>query len=159
MNSATITIRGLAELKDQLGRLVPELKGEATKIVTDTAYAAAADIRDQYPLGPGTGPGSKNPHPGGNLKKGVKVSVKEIGPHGVYVQVRSTAPHAWWSEHGHELTKARITKKTKANRGIMFSKKGIPRPVFIPTMIRYRRDMYHKLAEIIRATGLKVELT
>jgi hypothetical protein len=153
MNSATLTIQGIAELKYELGKLVPELKGEATVIVTDMAYAAAEDIRAQYPIGPG----SKKHGPGGNLRKGVKVTVKEIGPFGVYVQVRSTAPHAWWSEFGHELTKARTTKKTKANRGIMFSKKGIPRPVFIPTMIRHRRAMYQKLAELLRKTGLKVE--
>jgi hypothetical protein len=145
MSSATLTIQGIAELKYELGKLVPELKGEATSIVIDTAYAAAEDIRSQYPQGET-----------GNLKKGVKVTVKEIGPFAVAAQVKSTAPHAWWFEHGHELTKKRETKK-KAGRGIMFSHKGLPRPVFIPTMIRYRRAMYQKLAALIRSTGLKVE--
>ncbi len=137
MSTATLTIQGIAELKYELGRLPTELK--------DTAYAAAADIESQYPQGET-----------GNLKKGVKVTVKEIGPFAVAAQVRSTAPHAWWSEFGHELTKVRTTKKG-ATRGIMFSKKGIPRPVFIPTMIRHRRAMYLKLAELLRRTGLTVK--
>ena len=146
MNNATLEIRGLAELKDALGKLPAELKAEATSIVMDTSYAAATEIAAQYPLGAS-----------GDLKKGVKVKVQEIGPFAVAAQVRSTAPHAWWFEHGHELTKRRETK-THAGRGIMFSKKGIPRPVFIPTMIRHRRAMYQKLAGLLRATGLQVTL-
>jgi hypothetical protein len=142
---AALRLFGIQELKIALTNLPTELKGQASKLVLDTAYAAAAEIETAYPQGPT-----------GNLKKGVKVRVLEFGPNAVAAQVRSTAPHAWWNEHGDRLHE-RETKQ-KAKRGRMFSKKGIPRPIFVPTMIRYRRAMYLKLAEIIKATGLDVKL-
>jgi len=139
---AALTIQGIAELKDALGRLPAELKGQATGIVIEAAYGAQAEIVAAYPQGPT-----------GKLKKGVKVRVQEIGPYSVAAQVRSSAPHGWWFEHADELTRPRETKQ-KAKRGIMFSRKGRPPEVFIPAMIRYRRAMYLKLAELIRSTGL-----
>ena len=147
--SASLTISGIAELRAELARLPSELKGEASAIVLDTAYAAKDDIVSQYSIGPG-----KKGQPGGNLRKGVKVTVKEIGPFSVAAQVRSTAPHAWWHEHGSEVHH-RVTKKGW-NRGTMFSKKGPPRPVFIPTMIRHRRAMYAKLAALLERHGITV---
>jgi len=142
---AALRLFGIQELKIALTNLPTELKGQASKLVLDTAYAAAAEIQAAYPIGPT-----------GNLKKGVKVRVLEFGPHAVAAQVRSTAPHAWWNEHGDQLHER--TTKQRGSRGRMFSKKGIPRPIFVPTMIRYRRAMYLKLAEIIKATGLDVKL-
>ena len=137
--SAALTIRGIAELKDALGRLPSELKGQATQIVLDSAYAAQAEIVAAYPQGPT-----------GHLKKGVKVRVQEIGPYSVAAQVRSSAPHGWLYESG---TRARKTKRGW-NRGTMPNAPD----VFIPAMIRYRRAMYLKLAELIRSTGLIVTL-
>ena len=137
--SAQLTIRGIAELKDALGRLPTELKGQATQIVIDAAYSAQAEIVAAYPQGPT-----------GKLKKGVKVRVQEIGPYSVAAQVRSSAPHGWLSETG---TKARKTKRGW-NRGTMPNAPD----VFIPAMVRYRRAMYLKLAELIRSTGLTVTL-
>jgi len=136
---ATLTIQGIAELKDALGRLPAELKGQATGIVVEAAYGAQAEIVAAYPKGPT-----------GKLKKGVKVKVQEIGPYSVAAQVRSSAPHGWLYEHG---TQPRKTKRGW-NRGTMPA----PEAVFIPAMIRYRRAMYLKLAELIRATGLIVTL-
>jgi hypothetical protein len=148
---ATLTIQGLAELKDALAKLPEELKGQATQIVLDTAYAAAKDVESQYPTGPGT---SKNGRkiPPGQLKKGVKVFPLDVGAFAVAAQVRSTSPHAWWHENGWKL-KPRETRK-KWNRGTMFSQKGVPRPVFVPTMIRHRRWMYQKLAVLLESVGL-----
>jgi hypothetical protein len=137
--SAALTIRGIAELKDALGRLPTELKGQATQIVLDSAYAAQAEIVAAYPQGPT-----------GKLKKGVKVRVQEIGPYSVAAQVRSSAPHGWLYEYG---TQPRKTKRGW-NRGTMPN----PPDVFIPAMVRYRRAMYLKLAELIRSTGLIVTL-
>jgi hypothetical protein len=137
--SAALTIRGIAELKDALGRLPTELKGQATQIVLDSAYAAQAEIVAAYPQGPT-----------GHLKKGVKVRVQEIGPYSVAAQVRSSAPHGWLYESG---TRPRKTKRGW-NRGTMPN----PPDVFIPAMVRYRRAMYLKLADLIRATGLIVTL-
>jgi hypothetical protein len=136
---ATLTIQGIAELKDALGRLPAELKGQATGIVVEAAYGAQAEIVAAYTKGPT-----------GKLKKGVKVKVQEIGPYSVAAQVRSSAPHGWLYEYG---TVARKTKRGW-NRGTMPNAPD----VFIPAMIRYRRAMYLKLAELIRSTGLIVTL-
>jgi hypothetical protein len=136
---AALSFQGIAELKDALGKLPEELKGKATGIVIEAAYGAQREIVAAYPQGPT-----------GHLKKGVKVKVQEIGPYSVAAQVRSSAPHGWLYEYG---TKARKTKKGW-NRGTMPN----PPDVFIPAMVRYRRAMYLKLADIIRATGLIVTL-
>jgi hypothetical protein len=156
MSSVALEIRGIAELKNALGKLPTELKGQATQIVLDTAYAAREDIASQYPIGPPDRFRKGVPITPGNLRKGVKVFPKEVGPFAVAAQVRSTSPHAWWHEHGSELHH-RETKKGWS-RGTMFGKKGPPRPVFVPTMIRYRRAMYQKLADLLRSTGLTVTL-
>jgi len=137
--SAEFTFRGIAELKDALGKLPDELKGKSTQIVIDAAYGAQAEIVAAYPKGPT-----------GHLQKGVKVKVQEIGPYGVAAQVRSSAPHGWLYEYG---TRARKTKRGW-NRGTMPNAPD----VFIPAMIRYRRAMYLKLADLIRSTGLIVTL-
>jgi hypothetical protein len=134
-----LTIKGIDDLKRALADLPPQLKGDATVIVLDSAHSAAADIRSQYPKGLT-----------GNLQKGVKVRVQEVGPLSVAAQVRNTAPHAHLWEFG---TEARHTK-LGWNRGVM---KRPPAPVFIPTMIRYRNVMYEKLAAIIEAKGLTVK--
>ena len=148
---ATLTIQGLAELKHALANLPQELKGQATQIVLDTAYAAAKDVESQYPIGPGT---SKNGRkiPPGQLRKGVKVFPLAVGAFAVAAQVRSTSLHAWWHENGWKL-KPRETRK-KWSRGTMFGVKGVPRPVFVPTMIRHRRVMYQKLAMLLESVGL-----
>ena len=151
---ATLSLQGLAELKDALARLPQELKGQATQIVLDTAYAAAKDVESQYPIGPGTSRNGRKIPPG-QLKKGVKVFPMEVGAFAVAAQVRSTSPHAWWHENGWKL-KPRETRK-KWSRGTMFGVKGVPRPVFVPTMIRYRRVMYQKLAVLLESVGLLVK--
>jgi hypothetical protein len=152
---AALRLFGIQELKIALANLPTELKGQASKLVLDTAYAAAAEVEAAYPTGPGNWKNGRWVPPG-QLKKGVKVRILEFGPHAVAAQVRSTAPHAWWNEHGEKLHERKTNKGVP--RGRMFSKKGIPRAVFVPTMIRYRRAMYLKLAEIIKATGLDVKL-
>ena len=83
------------------------------------------------------------------MRQGVKVVVKEIGPVGVAAQVRSAAPHAHLWEFG---TEARHTSMGYARGRV----KAPPTPVFIPTMHRERRLMYHKLAAVIEAQGLVV---
>ena len=152
---AALRLFGIQELKIALANLPTELKAPASKLVLDTAYAAAAEIEAAYPLGPGTSKNGRKIRPG-QLKRGVKVRVLDIGPNAVAAQVRSAAPHAWWYEHGDQLHERRTAQGAK--RGRMFSRTGIPRAVFVPTMIRYRRAMYLKLAEIIKATGLDVKL-
>ena len=146
--SATLEIRGIQELKLALANLPSQLKGEATAIVIDAAHAAKDAIVAQYPIGPPQIRNDKQ-YQGGNLKKGVRVVVKEIGPFAVAAQVRSTAPHAPLYEFGttarHYITHNRVWK----NVGTM-----PPHPVFIPTMIRYRRAMYAQLAALLERHGL-----
>lgn len=154
--SASLTFTGLQDLKAALRDLPAALKGEATAIVLDAAHAAAADIRDQYPVGPGQ---MRNGvwYPGGNLKKGVKVLVKEIGPFGVATQVRSAAEHGWIWEFGTEARHYFTGKGTRHETGRMWGKR--PRtPVFIPTMIRHRRALFRRLAALLAAHGLATTL-
>ena len=136
--SASLEIRGLEELKQALRNLPAALKGASTAIVLDSAHAAKADIVAQYP------------EKTGKLRKGVKVDVQELGPHGVAARVRSAAPHGWLYEHG---TQARHTS-LGWRRGRMPAP---PTPVFIPTMIRHRRQMFAKLARLIQEQGLEVK--
>lgn len=148
-------INGLNELKAALANLTPELKAQATQIVLDSAHAAAADIKGQYPEGP---PGRKNRQgkeivPGG-LRRGVKVVVKEVGAVAVAAQVRNAAPHAHLWEFGTEARHYFTKRGIRHNVGAM---KKPPSPVFIPTMIRHRNAMYDKLAAIIEAKGLTVK--
>jgi len=128
--AAWFTIDGLNEFKVALQQLPAELKGGATTIVLEAAAHARDEIVAAYPQGPT-----------GNLKKGVRMFVKNIGPFGVSAQVRSTAPHAWLYEHG----RCRWGSVTTP-----------PAFVFIPTMERTRRAMYHQLATLMRNAGLTV---
>jgi hypothetical protein len=138
--SVSLEIRGLAELKEALRNLPTELKGEATAIVMDAAQAAKDDIVSQYP------------EQSGALRKGVRVQVEAIGPHGVAAKVRSTAFHGWLYEHGTEA------RHYYSKRGVRHATGRMPgKPVFIPTLIRHRRAMYAKVAAIIQAHGLTVK--
>ena len=145
--SARIYFDGLEALKAAFLALPAEQKGEATGIVMNAAQQAKAEIAAAYPLGPE----GRRTKPG-NLRRGVKVTVKEIGPYGVAAQVRSTAPHAWLYEHGtqarHYITKNGVRHETGAMP---------PTPVLIPTMVRSRKAMYVRLADtVIKAHGLTV---
>lgn len=128
--SVSFELRGLQELQDALRELPTHLKGAATAIVVEAAHQAQAEIVGQYPQGPT-----------GNLKHGVKVVIKALGPHGVSAQVRSTAPHAWLWEHG------------RCRWGEISDP---PVPVFIPTMLRQRRAMEGQLVALLEAQGLDV---
>jgi len=150
--SARIYFDGLEALKEAFLTLPSDLKGEATGVVMDAAQAAKAEIAAAYPLGPAGRFNNGKPIKPGNLRRGAKVVVKEIGPYGVHAQVRSTAPHGWLFEHGskarHYITKHGRRKDVGA----------MPRTqVLIPTMIRSRRAMYVRLADtVIKAHGLTV---
>ena len=150
--SARIYFDGLEALKAAFLALPAEQKGEATGVVMDAAQRARAEIAAAYPIGPeGRFDNGKAIKPG-NLRRGVKVAVKEIGPYGVHAQVRSTAPHAWLFEHG---TQARHYITTHGNRKDVGAMP--PKPVLIPTMVRSRRAMYVRLADtVIKAHGLTV---
>jgi hypothetical protein len=80
--------------------------------------------------------------------------VKEIGPFGVAVQVRSQAPHAHLWEFG-TIGRYYLTKATGARKYVGRMPRP-PQPNFIPAMMRHRRAMYVKLAALLEAAGLTV---
>lgn len=152
--SATMTWIGLQELKDNLWALPADLVKRAAPLVHATAVAAAAEIRDDYPEGET-----------GNLKRGVKVGSKGgRSQHTVRSVVRSTAPHAHLYETGTQTRQNRAGE----NRGYMFGANAPeihgnwsqgPRQganIFVPVIIRYRRQMYEDLIPILEEQGLRV---
>jgi hypothetical protein len=129
VSSVTFELRNLNQFIVELRSLPAELKGDATTIVVDAAHKAQAEIVAAYPVVTG------------NLRKGVKVTIAALGPAGVDAVVRSSAPHAWLYEHG------------RSRWGEISDP---PAPVFIPTMMRMRRAMYARLAQLLEQHGLDV---
>jgi hypothetical protein len=135
--SATVTWIGMDELKKALLRLPVDLTALAQVVVVEAAEGAAAEIKNAYPEGET-----------GNLKKGVRVrSIRGGSPHTVIRQVRSGAPHAALFEVGTQ------TRQTKLgyNRGFMPGAN-----IFIPVVMRRRRDMVEDLVAIVEQAGLNV---
>jgi hypothetical protein len=125
----------LPELRAALLALPKELVDEASDIVEDSAQRAAADIIASYP--------SRT----GNLRKGIRVSRRRLSNFAVLAFVVQRAPHAWIFEHG---TQARHNA-IGANRGSM-----PPGWVFVPRVMRYRAEMYRRLAAMVERHGLEV---
>jgi len=142
MASVQITWRGLAELRAALRALPGELAAEAGREVTGAANDAAAAIRDAYPIGPGD-----DEHEGGNLRNGVKVVPKSAGRFGASAQVRSTSPHALLFENGTQTRQTALGY----NRGAM-----PPAHVFVPTVVRRRRQMHTALIKIVEGAGFTI---
>jgi hypothetical protein len=130
-----LTFDGLAELRDALRRLPDELKVEAQHIVAGAANGAAAEIRQKYP--------SRT----GNLVSGVSVRPSEVSHFGAGAIVVNRAKHAFIFENG---TQARHNA-IGANRGSM-----PPGHVFVPIVIRKRRQMYEDLKDVLAQNGLQV---
>lgn len=152
--SADIKWVGLEELKANLWRLPADLVKGAAPLVRSFAEAAAAEIRDDYPEGET-----------GNLKRGVKVGSKGgRSEYTVRSVVRSTAPHATLYETGTQTRQNKLGE----NRGYMFGahapevhggwSQGPRRGanIFIPVVMRYRREMFEAMIPIIEAQGLDV---
>lgn len=135
-----LELRGLAELYAALRRLPEELRERGGQIVTENADEAADEIRAGYTAHKHTG----------NLADHVKV-VKVDGASGKYgaaAIVKSTAKHAYIFENG-----TQVRKNAKgANRGAM-----PPGHVFVPIVIRKRRQMYQELQYLLVQAGLDVK--
>lgn len=131
-----LVFNGLAELRAELRQLPAELAGEAGEIVSGAAEGAKNDIVEAYP------------ERTGNLRSRVTVSrTAGSGLYGVAAIVKNTAKHAWIFENG---TQARHTD-IGANRGAMPAGH-----VFIPAVIRRRRQMYERLKGLLTKHGLVV---
>lgn len=134
---ARVTWAGMSELMEALRQLPEHLVGDATPIVTgaaDRTYdTVEADYRDSAITGA--------------LERGLKKETKSIGPFGVAVVVRNTAPIAWMYENG---TEARHTH-AGVSRGAM-----PPKHIFISTAERNRTAMYEALKQMLVAWGFLV---
>lgn len=135
--SVRVKLDGFAELREQLRNLPTHLAEEAGGIVTRHAHAAEAHIQAAYPTGPS-----------GNLKRGVKVDQVQVSGAAAHVRLRSTARHAHLFEFG---TQARHTS-LGYNRGPMPAAH-----VFIPTVVRERRQMTEDLIAMLKREGLTVQ--
>jgi Bacteriophage HK97-gp10, putative tail-component len=133
--SVTLKWDGLDEFKADLERLPEGLTTESDPIVATAAHEAASEIRAAYPTRTG------------NLKKNVFVSRLDKGKDFVGYIVKNSAPHAFIFENG---TQARHTS-IGANRGAM-----PPGHVFVPAVIRRRRQMYEQLKALLVRHGLVV---
>lgn len=140
--SATVTWIGLKELMAELKKLPQDLTELGEVIVREAADRAAADVKAAYPVGPGN-----DEHDGGALRKGVRVGKQRKGSFAVGYVVRSTAPHASIFENGTQ------TRQTKLgyNRGFMPGSN-----IFVPIMVRGRREMYEDLTALLEQAGLEV---
>ncbi len=123
---------GLDELREGLRQLPAALTGEASHLVEGAANGAAATIKADYPVRTG------------KLRNSLSVDVKTSGLVASAI-VKNTDPIAFIWEHG---TQARHNA-VGANRGSM-----PPGNLFIPTVMRKRRQMYAELKDLLVRHGL-----
>lgn len=133
--SASVKWNGLDELRAALRTLPADLTAEASFLVEGAANGAAAEIKAAYPVRTGT------------LRDGLIVSHREKGKFSAGAIVKNTSKHAWLFESG---TQARHTA-LGANRGSM-----PPGHVFLPIVIRKRRQLYGQLKALLQRHGLTV---
>jgi hypothetical protein len=134
-----LTFDGLSELRDALRRLPDELKVEAQHIVAVAANGAAAEIRQKYPARTG------------NLVNGVSVRPSEVSHFGAGAIVVNRAKHAFIFENGTQARHYFTKSGAKHEVGRM-----PPGHVFVPIVIRKRRQMYDDLKGVLVRNGLQV---
>jgi hypothetical protein len=130
---------GLDELREALRNLPDELTGEGSHIVEGNANGAAAQIKAGYKRRTG------------NLGDGVKVEPLGVGRFAAGVVVRNTAKHAVIFENGTQARHYYTINGVKHETGRM-----PPGHVFVPAVIRKRRQMYEQLKDLLVRNGLQV---
>lgn len=128
--------QGLAELQAALRSLPEQFAGEAAHEVEAAANSAAFDIRSAY--------GAHRYS--GKLQDSVKVNQRP-GKFGAKATVKTTAKHAHLFEFG---TQARHTT-LGVSRGSM-----PPGNIFLPRIIKARRQMQARLIAMLERAGLRV---
>jgi hypothetical protein len=126
---------GLQEFKKSLRDLPYALHGEAENEVDAEANQAALEIRSAYKRRSGA------------LMEGVYVERVERSRFFAGRRVVSKSPLAMIYENGSQVRHTELGY----NRGRM-----PPAHVFIPAMIRHRKEMYDRLRDVMRRHGLKV---
>jgi hypothetical protein len=130
-----VSLKGFTELRETLKALPADLVREAGPIVQTAGEAAAREIIAAYPTGPT-----------GNLKRGVRVEV-HADAGSTWVQIRSTAKHAYLYERGSAVRHWANGKNT----GQMPAAH-----VFIPIAIVQRARMVAALIDFVERAGLTV---
>lgn len=150
---------GLDVLTAALRMLPVHLRDEAAGIVHGAATGAMEEIRAAYP------------ERTGNLKRGLKLTLRtsgsgpggditpgmgvEFGAAGI---VKNSAKHAWLFENG---TQGRIryvnTLPSGRAKNFGWSRGAMPPGrVFVPIVMRRRREMYASLSDVVRKLGFEV---
>ncbi len=135
MSNNRLKFDGLQELKKSLRDLPFQLHGEAENEVDAEANQAALEIRQAYKIRSGA------------LVQGVVVERVERSRFFAGRRVVSKSPLAMIYENGSQVRHTALGW----NRGRM-----PPAHVFIPAMIRHRKEMYERLRDVMRRHGLKV---
>jgi len=134
---------GLKELYEQLENLPADLTGEAAHIVEGVANAAAYEVRSAY---------GEHRH-SGNLRDSVFVTNFDKGRYSAGAQVKATAHHAWLFENG-SAARAYYT-----HNGVRHETGAMPAAhVFIPIMMKHRREMYGQFAALLERHGLTARI-
>jgi hypothetical protein len=132
-----LTYDGLDELRYDLRRLPAELVGEASGIVTSAADGAKSDM--------------VYPRRSGDLADHLKVEAAPPGPYGAGVIVKNTSKHALIFENGTEARHYFTVNGVRKETGRM-----PPGHVFVPAVVRRRRQMYQQLKAMLTRHGLEV---
>jgi len=128
---------GLAELKAALRALPAELTREASNIIDASANSAAVEMRTEY--------GKHNVT--GEIQGAVGVAHVDAGKYSAGAVVKNSSKLAVIFENG---SQARHTA-LGADRGSMPAAH-----VFVPIMMRKRREMYRQLRALLERNGLVV---
>jgi Bacteriophage HK97-gp10, putative tail-component len=131
---------GLEEFRRALRNLPDALAGEAVREAESSANAATFEIRSAYGAHRYTG----------RLQASVGVEEQQV-PFGFRFVVRARAKHAHLFEFG---TQARHYFTVRGVRKLVGAMP--PARIFIPTMIKHRRQLYGRLVAMMQRHGLLV---
>lgn len=135
--SNRLTFPGLDELRRDLRNLPAELAGEASGIVTAAADGAKSDI--------------VYPRVTGDLADHLKIEPSSAGPFGAGVVLKNTSKLAEIFENGTEARHYVTVNGVRKTTGRM-----PPGNIFIPAVVRRRREMYEQLKAMLTRRGLEV---
>jgi hypothetical protein len=145
MASNKFVFEGLEELKAALRTLPADLTAEASRIVEGEATGAAVTLRTIY--------GAHNIS--GDLQDKVQVRPRTAGQFGVAWLVVNGSRIAWLFDNGSQARHYVTSRGNVHQTGKMWGKTP-PTHAFVKTMVKARRVMYEKLADLMRRHGLTV---
>ena len=135
--STRLILDGLAELRAELRSLPVALTGEASGTVLSNAEAANNDMH--------------YPRRSGDLADHLKVETVSAGQYGAAAVVKNTSKHASIFENGTEARHYFTINGVRHETGRM-----PPGHVFVPAVVRRRREMYEQLKAMLERHGLEV---